>query len=125
MAQKKTSRSASKKTTKRKGSSSAASEYVREEMHEQKKGRFKSPKQAIAVGLSMARRAGEDVPPPKKGKTSAATRKKAESDYKAGQKRAAKQSSGSASKSSGRKTTAKKQATKKTAAKKKTAKRSR
>lgn len=76
--------------------SSGAGEYVREEMREVKKGKIKNPKQAIAIGLSRARRAGEDVPPPKKGKTSAATRKKAESDYKAGhRKRTAKKASSS------------------------------
>ena len=80
---------ATKKTSGRKRSTSGASEYVREEMHEVGKGRVKNPKQAIAIGLSRARRAGEDVPPPKKGKTTAATRKKAESDYKAGRKKRA------------------------------------
>lgn len=72
-----------------KKSSNPAGEYIREEMHKQKRGKRKSPEQAIAIGLSKARRAGEDVPPPKKGKTSAATRKKAESDYKAGQRKRA------------------------------------
>jgi hypothetical protein len=89
-----------------KKSGSAAGEYVRKEMHKQKQGKRKSPEQAIAIGLSKARRAGEDVPPPKKGKTSAATRKKAESDYKAGHRKrsSAKKSTSSAKKSTGRKT---------------------
>jgi len=65
------------------------------------------PKQAIAIDLSRARRAGEDVPPPKKGRTSAATRKKAESDYKAGSKKRA------TKKSTAKKSTAKKSAVKK------------
>ena len=97
---------ATKKTAKRKRSSSAAGEYVREEIHEAKKGKM-PPKQAIAIGLSRARRAGEDVPPPKKGRTSAATRKKAESDYKAGSKKRA------TKKSTAKKSTAKKSAAKK------------
>jgi hypothetical protein len=79
-------RAASKRATSRK-----TGEYVAEAMREEKKGRYKSPQQAIAVGLSKARRAGEDVPTPKKGQTSAATRKKAEQDRKSGaKKRAAK-----------------------------------
>ena len=67
----------------------AASEYVREEMSEVKKGKIKNPKQAIAIGLSRARRAGEDVPAPKKGTASEATRKRAQKDIAAGKKRAA------------------------------------
>lgn len=81
-ARKKTSRTAGrkKKTSGRKKSarrssarrySPAASDYVREEMEEYKEGRarsgrsgrkVKSPEQAIAIGLSRARRAGEKVP---------------------------------------------------------------
>jgi hypothetical protein len=63
-----------------------AGEFVREEMHHAKEGRHSvgNPKQAIAIGLSEARRAGVDVKPPKKSKASAATRKKAERDYKRG-----------------------------------------
>jgi hypothetical protein len=87
MAQKKASSSKRASTEKR---SSKASEYVREEMHEEKKGRRKNPKQAIAIGLSRARRAGEDVPAPKKGTTSQATRKRAQKDVAVGKKRAAK-----------------------------------
>jgi hypothetical protein len=117
MAQKNAStskRSSTKKRSGRKASSSNASEYIREEMHEEKKGRRKNPKQAIAIGLSRARRAGEDVPAPKKGTTSKATRKRAQKDIAAGRKRAAK------------KTTAKKAATKKrSAARKRTAKKTR
>ena len=52
-----------------------ASEFVREEMKEMKQGKLKSggsgktvhnPKQAIAIGLSEARRSGVKVPPPRK-----------------------------------------------------------
>jgi hypothetical protein len=63
-----------KKTTTRKYSP-AASEYVREEMEEMKAGKLRSGrsgkkvtsrKQAIAIGLSEARRAGKKVPKQKK-----------------------------------------------------------
>ena len=43
----------------------------------------RSAKQAIAIGLSKARRAGIDVPPPKKGTASAETRRKAAHDTEA------------------------------------------
>jgi hypothetical protein len=116
-----TKKPSSKRTAARKKSSSASGKYVEQEMHERKHGKRESRGQAIAIGLSKARRAGEDVPPPKKGKTSAATRKKAESDYKAGQaKRAAKKT---ATKKSTAKKTGRKAATKKRAAKKAAAKR--
>ena len=52
-----------------------------------------STKQAIAIGLSKARRSGVKLPPPKKGKTSAATRTKAERDVKKGQSSAKKKTS--------------------------------
>jgi hypothetical protein len=123
----------SKKAGTRKKSTSASGKYVKQEMHERKHGKRESREQAIAIGLSKARRSGEDVPPPKKGKTSAATRKKAESDYKAGhKKRASKKTAAkkaTAKKSSAKKTSAKKTArkstTKKRAAKKTAAKRRR
>ncbi len=64
-----------------------AGEFVREEMEHIREGKHgaRSPQQAIAIGLSKARRAGVDLPPPKKGKTSEATRKRAEQDLKKGQ----------------------------------------
>jgi hypothetical protein len=114
---------ATKKTSGRKRSTSAASKYVREEMHEEKKGRVKNPKQAIAIGLSRARRAGADVPAPKKGTVSAATRKKAATDAKAGQKKRAtkktvtKKRATKKAASAPKKTAAKKRASKKSATK--------
>src|ERR1700744_2940297 len=45
----------------------------------------RSTKQAIAIGLSKARRAGVDLPAPAKGKTSETTRKNAARAYKVGQ----------------------------------------
>ncbi|RAP68083.1 DUF6496 domain-containing protein, partial [Pseudomonas aeruginosa] len=44
----------------------------------------RSTKQAIAIGLSKARRAGVDLPPPAKGKTTERTRKSAERAYARG-----------------------------------------
>jgi hypothetical protein len=99
-------------TKKRQGKSAStqAGEYVREEMRHMKEGKHsqRNPKQAVAIGLSMARREGVDVKPPRKGKTSEATRKKAERDYRTGQ--AAKKKS--PAKNSGGRKTAKKSAKK-------------
>lgn len=69
-----------------KSASTQAGEFVREEMHELKRGEgaARSPKQAIAIGLSEARRAGVDLPPPKKGQASEATIRKAERDREKG-----------------------------------------
>ena len=69
-----------------KSASTQAGEFVREEMHHVREGKHgaKSTKQAIAIGLSKARRAGVDLPPPKKGKTSGKTRRSAQTAYKAG-----------------------------------------
>src|SRR5258708_31000832 len=70
-----------------KSPSTQASEFVREEIEDIRKGKHgaRSAKQAIAIGLSKARRAGVDLPPPKKGKTSERTRKNAERAYAVGQ----------------------------------------
>jgi hypothetical protein len=63
-----------------------AGEFVREEMHHIRQGKHgaRSTKQAIAIGLSQARRAGVDLPPPKKGQTSERTRKSAQRAYERG-----------------------------------------
>jgi hypothetical protein len=75
------------KSSGRKAATKGASEEIRKEMHAAKEGKLKNEKQAIAIGLSKARRAGKDVPPPKKGTTSPATRKKALQDIAAGKAR--------------------------------------
>jgi hypothetical protein len=64
-----------------------AGEFVREEMHHIREGKHgaRSSKQAIAIGLSKARRAGVRLPPPEKGETSEKTRKSAEQAYQKGQ----------------------------------------
>jgi hypothetical protein len=65
-----------------KAPSTQAGEFVHEEIEEIRRGKHgaRSAKQAIAIGLSKARRAGVKLPPPAKGKTSEATRKKAQQD---------------------------------------------
>ena len=69
-----------------KAPSTQAGEFVREEMEHVKRGKHgaRNTKQAIAIGLNKARRAGVTLKPPKKGRTSAKTRKSAESAYRAG-----------------------------------------
>src|SRR5436305_4012405 len=63
-----------------------AGEFVREEMEHIREGKHgaRSTKQAIAIGLSKARRAGVKLPPPKKGAAPRKTRKQAERDLKKG-----------------------------------------
>ena len=70
-----------------KSPSTQAGEFVREEMHHVREGKHgaRSSKQAIATGLSKARRAGVKLAAPKKGKASAETRKKAQRDIRKGQ----------------------------------------
>jgi hypothetical protein len=70
-----------------KSPSTAAGEFVHEEIEHVREGQHgaRSPQQAIAIGLSKARRAGIPLAPPKPGKTSEAARKSAERDLKKGQ----------------------------------------
>jgi hypothetical protein len=67
--------------------STAAGEFVHEEIEHVREGKHgaRSTKQAIAIGLSKARRAGIPLDPPAKGTTSEATRKKAARDEQKGQ----------------------------------------
>jgi hypothetical protein len=53
-----------------KAPSTQAGEFVKEEMDHIREGKHgaASTKQAIAIGLSKARRAGVKLPPPRKGK---------------------------------------------------------
>jgi hypothetical protein len=69
-----------------KSPSTAAGEFVREEIDHVRSGKHgvRSAKQAIAIGLSEARRAGIPLKPPANGKTSAGTRKKAARDFERG-----------------------------------------
>jgi hypothetical protein len=70
-----------------KSPSTQAGEFVREEMHHIREGEHgaRSTKQAIAIGLSKARRAGVKLKPPKKGIVSSKTRESAQRDYQKGQ----------------------------------------
>jgi hypothetical protein len=75
-----------------KAPSTQAGEFVREEMHHVREGKHgaRSAKQAIAIGLSKARRAGVELPPPKEGTVSEETREATSRDVakgKAGRRR--------------------------------------
>src|SRR5256886_5041682 len=69
-----------------KAPSTQAGEFVREEMEHIREGKHgaRSTKQAIAIGLSKARRAGVKLPPPKKGKATKRTRQQAKRDLAKG-----------------------------------------
>ena len=84
----KTIERAKKDKAKGKSASTQAGEFVKEEIDIIRKGKHgaRSAKQAIAIGLSKARRAGVDLKPPAKGKTSEKTRRSAEQAYEKGQK---------------------------------------
>src|SRR5205807_4666418 len=70
-----------------KAASTQAGEFVREEMHHIREGKHgaRSAKQAIAIGLSKARRAGVNLRPPAKGKAKEKTRQSAERAWERGQ----------------------------------------
>ena len=86
MPEKKTIERAREDKREGKSASTQAGEFVREEMHHIREGKHgaRSTKQAIAIGLSKARRAGVDLAPPEKGQTSERTRKSAERAYARG-----------------------------------------
>src|SRR4030081_3520445 len=69
-----------------KAPSTQAGEFIREQIDHIREGKrgARSTKQAIAIGLSQARRAGVNLPPPAKGKTSERTRKSAARAYALG-----------------------------------------
>lgn len=87
MPEKETLRRAAKDKREGKSASTQAGEFVREEIHHIREGKHgaRSAKQAIAIGLSKARRAGVDLPPQEDG--SQATRRKEASDRKAGKRK--------------------------------------
>jgi hypothetical protein len=87
MPRKETIRKARQDKREGKSASTQAGEFVREEIDRIRHGEHgaRSPRQAIAIGLSEARRAGVDLPPPRKGKAKARTRRSAEYAYEAGQ----------------------------------------
>ena len=85
-----------------KSPSTAAGEFVHEEIEHVREGKHgaRSPQQAIAIGLSKARRAGIPLAPPKAGKTSEATRENAARDYRKGQSATKKKTSAKRSRAS-------------------------
>jgi hypothetical protein len=70
-----------------KSPTTAAGEFVREELEHVRRGKHgaRSPRQAIAIGLSKARRAGVPLAPPEKGQTTERTRRSAKRAYEVGQ----------------------------------------
>ncbi len=88
MPEKKTLKRAREDKRQGKSPSTQAGEFVREEFHHIREGKHgaRSTKQAIAIGLSKARRAGVKLRPPESGKSSSKVRRQAERDYKKGQR---------------------------------------
>jgi hypothetical protein len=85
-----------------KSPSTQAGEFVREEIHHIREGKHgaASAKQAVAIGLAKARRAGVDLAPPKQGSVSEKTRPAAARDSKRGHSKKKKTVSASRSRSS-------------------------
>jgi hypothetical protein len=81
-----------------KSASTQAGEFVHEEIRHVRQGKHgaRSTEQAIAIGLSKARRSGVKVRPPEEGQASAATREQARRDLARGRKRSSQKSSGRA-----------------------------
>ena len=102
MPEQETIRKAAKAKREGKSPSTQAGEFVREEIHHIREGKHgaRSAKQAIAIGLSKARRAGVNLKPPKKGSVSRETLQAAKRDFKAGHRRTHKKSSPRRSKAS-------------------------
>src|SRR4051812_19407851 len=96
MPEKKVLERARKDARKGKSPSTQAGEFVHEEIDHVKEGKHgaRSTKQAIAIGLSKARRAGVDLPPPKGGKVSSKTRTQISRDTAKGQSGATQKVSG-------------------------------
>lgn len=86
MPEKETLRKAHEDAAEGKSPSTQAGEFVREEIHHVREGKHgaRSAKQAIAIGLSKARRAGVKLSQPKPSTTSASTREKARNDSEQG-----------------------------------------
>ena len=87
MPEKRTVERARKDAREGKAPSTQAGEFVREEMDHIREGKHgaRSTKQAIAIGLSKARRAGVKLPPPSGASASEETRTQAKRDYVKGQ----------------------------------------
>lgn len=89
MPRKSTVERAKQKRREGKSPTTQAGDFVHEEIEKIRRGRHgaRSPQQAVAIGLSEARRAGVNLPPPKRGRAKPRTRKSAEYAYEAGQGR--------------------------------------
>lgn len=85
MPERETLRRARRDAAQGKAPTTQAGEFVREEIEHIRRGKHgaHSTKQAIAIGLSKARRAGVKLPPPDPSRTSKSTRRKAERDTEA------------------------------------------
>jgi len=72
-----------------KSPTTAAGEFVHEEIEHVREGKHgaRSTKQAIAIGLAKARRAGVPLPPPRRGQATKRTRRAAQRDLAIGQGR--------------------------------------
>lgn len=86
MPSKSTIRKAKEDLREGKSPTTAAGEFVHEEIEHVRQGKHgaRSPQQAIAIGLNEARRAGVPLPPPRRGRTSEKTRKSAKRAYEKG-----------------------------------------
>jgi len=89
MPEKETLRRAKQDKREGKAPSTQAGEFIREEMHHIREGKHgaRSAKQAIAIGLSKARRAGVALRSPQRGTVSEKTRQSAKNAFKAGRRR--------------------------------------
>src|SRR5688500_813096 len=89
MPEKKTIERARRDKREGKAPTTQAGEFIRETIHHIREGKHgaRSTKQAIAIGLSKARRAGVKLPPPAKGSVSEKTRLSAARAYEVGQGR--------------------------------------
>src|SRR5688572_33327711 len=95
MPEKETVERARKAKREGKSPSTQAGEFVHEEIEHIREGKHgaRSAKQAIAIGLAKARRAGVKLPPPEKGEASKQVREQAKRDLKKGSKAAKKEPS--------------------------------
>ena len=87
MPEKRTVEKAKQRLREGKSPTTAAGEFVHEEIKHVREGKHgaRSPEQAIAIGLAKARRAGVPLPAPKAGQTSERTRRAARRDLETGQ----------------------------------------
>jgi Family of unknown function (DUF6496) len=105
MPEKETLKRAAKDKAEGKSPSTQAGEFVHEEIEHIREGKHgaRSAKQAIAIGLAKARRAGVKLPPPEKDETSKETREQAKRDLEKGRKEAKKKPSAKRSRAALRK----------------------